>query len=208
MQKHVKVPSLFTKNCNCCELQVKRMRWSGFVVWMGQEAYRQNFHMKAARKANHMWENIMKIDCWILGFHGGDYEAYGLRGCNAVYLGDIPTFLRSTSPPSSRWKGKPSKIPAEAEGKLSRLPVLVSCLAYSSILRMVAICSSETSGFLITTWKLRVRRRHSLWKVIFERRGLNMMIGSKWLSVGSNCLFSGCTDVFSDTLKDMNFVVV
>jgi hypothetical protein len=30
--------------------------------------------------------------------------------------------------------------------------MLVSCLAYSSILKMEAICSSETSGCLRTTW--------------------------------------------------------
>jgi hypothetical protein len=48
------------------------------------------------------------------------------------------------SPPSSGSKNKPSKKLAE----ISACFKLVSCLAYSSTLKMEAICSSETSADL------------------------------------------------------------
>jgi hypothetical protein len=53
---------------------------------------------------------------------------------------------RSILPPSSRSSNKPRKKPVEAGDKLIsifRLLLLVSCLAFTSTLKMEAICSSE-----------------------------------------------------------------
>jgi hypothetical protein len=55
-----------------------------------------------------------------------------------------PTFRRNISPPSSGSKNKPSKNP-EPELCLPLAFTLVSFSAYFSILKMEAICSSETS---------------------------------------------------------------
>jgi hypothetical protein len=33
--------------------------------------------------------------------YGGDYEEYSFLVCNAVYFGEIPTFRRNISPPST-----------------------------------------------------------------------------------------------------------
>jgi hypothetical protein len=69
------------------------------------------------------------------------------NGYNAVKsIVTQPTFLRNISPPSSRSKNK----------QLCFLLVftLVSCLAYSSTLKMEATCPSETSvDFQRTTWR-------------------------------------------------------
>jgi hypothetical protein len=60
---------------------------------------------------------------------------------------EIARHFKGISPPSSGSKSKASKKPAEAGGKLNsacRLLLLVSCLAYSSALKMAVVCSSKT----------------------------------------------------------------
>jgi hypothetical protein len=65
-------------------------------------------------------DRITLISCWIWGSHGGEYEVYGLIGCNAVQF--------------------EQSLPSNS---------LVSCLAYSSTLRMEAYCP-PTHG--VTIW--------------------------------------------------------
>jgi hypothetical protein len=63
-----------------------------------------------------------------------------------------------------RNKSKPCKKPEEASGEL------VSYMIYSSTLKMEAICSSETSDFLIIT------RRYNLKEhIIHNNRSENLM---------------------------------
>jgi hypothetical protein len=73
------------------------------------------------------------------------YLEYGFLVFNALYFRENQTFQRSISPPSSGWKSKPNKNPAEAVGKPG------SYLVCSSALKVEAICFSEMS-FLQTTW--------------------------------------------------------
>jgi hypothetical protein len=69
-------------------------------------------------------------------------ECY-LLGYNAVYsVESQPMFRRNTSPPSSGSKNKPSKKPAWKQ---------VASRAYSSTLKIEAICSSETSVYFQRT---------------------------------------------------------
>jgi hypothetical protein len=72
---------------------------------------------------------------WILG-------EYCLLGCSAVWFGESLTFWRKILPPSWCFKSKPSK-------KLAVLPV--SCLVYTFILKMEAVCSSKLLCCLQTT---------------------------------------------------------
>jgi hypothetical protein len=63
---------------------------------------------------------------WLLGSHDGNHEDPGLLGCNSVCF----------------------------EDSLSLLPVSAdSCLIYSFTLNVKAMCFSETSGSLRTTWR-------------------------------------------------------
>jgi hypothetical protein len=72
----------------------------------------------------------------------GPRETYFVdEACNIMYSTESqPTFWRNISPPSSGSKNKLSKplcLPSDF--------TLVSCSPYFSTLKMVAICSSETS---------------------------------------------------------------
>jgi hypothetical protein len=70
-------------------------------------------------------------------------EEYCLLGYNTVWsVENQPAFRRNILPPSSGSKNKVSKKP---ELCLPPAFTLVSCSAYSSTLKMEAICSSETS---------------------------------------------------------------
>jgi hypothetical protein len=79
------------------------------------------------------------------------YEGHGLMSCKAVFFGESPTFCRNTSPPSSGLKNNPIKETAEAGSLACRLFLLASRLAYSSTLKMAAICLSEASSSLQKT---------------------------------------------------------
>jgi hypothetical protein len=80
--------------------------------------------------------------CSILGSHTGGYEELFLLGYNAVpFVGNQLKFPREMSPPSSESKNKPGKKREWSKQSFT----LVSCLAYSSTLKMGAECSSETS---------------------------------------------------------------
>jgi hypothetical protein len=70
-------------------------------------------------------------------------EEHILLGCNTVKYGENTTFRKNISPPSSGSKRKLNSV--------FRLFLLVSCLAYSSVLTMGMTCSSETSGCLRKT---------------------------------------------------------
>jgi hypothetical protein len=68
----------------------------------------------------HKTENFKSnISQSMLVLRWGYYEDYYLPACIAAYLGKRPTFRRNKSPPSSGWKSKPRKKPAETGGKLS-----------------------------------------------------------------------------------------
>jgi hypothetical protein len=67
---------------------------------------------------------------------------YGLVGFNTVYFGENQTFRRKILPSSSGLKYKVSKKPAQAAQFAADLSFF---LAYSSYLKIEAICSSETS---------------------------------------------------------------
>jgi hypothetical protein len=67
----------------------------------------------------------------------------GIMGCNDMQFGDRLAFQENILPPSSGSKSKPSKCQV-------RCLLLVSYLAYSSILNMKGICSSETLCHLQT----------------------------------------------------------
>jgi hypothetical protein len=71
-------------------------------------------------------------------------EGSGRLGCKVVQFGESPTFRRKISP-SSR-----SEIKSRKKSCFRLLP-LVFCLAYSSTLKMAALCSSETSVSLRST---------------------------------------------------------
>jgi hypothetical protein len=71
-----------------------------------------------------------------------------------------PTFRRNISPPSSGSKNKPSMKMGD---KQSSNFTLVSCLAYSSTLKMEAVCSFETSvSFQQSFWLIFPLSSHSL----------------------------------------------
>jgi hypothetical protein len=91
-----------------------------------------------------------QIGPWICVSHGGDYEAWGLLGCNTC-SSEGRAFRRNISPPTSGSKSKSNKKPAEMGRKLSRLLLLVSFFPYSSTLITEATFFSETSGSLQTT---------------------------------------------------------
>jgi hypothetical protein len=82
-------------------------------------------------------QQLFKIYC-ISGFSRGPYEHYDFWVATPCSL----TFRGNLSPPSSGSKNKPINKVTEA----SCLILLVYCLVYSSILKIVAMCSSETSG--------------------------------------------------------------
>jgi hypothetical protein len=64
-------------------------------------------------------------------------------GFNAVFYGDSPTFRRNIFSPSLGSMSNPRIKPGEVGGKLSS--------AYSTTLKIEAICSSETSDSLRTS---------------------------------------------------------
>jgi hypothetical protein len=90
-------------------------------------------------------------------------EEFCILGYNAVKSVDSQlTFRRNMSPPSSGSNSKPSEIPAWSWQQA----ILVSCLVYSSNLKIVAIYSSEKSvDFQRTTQRYtpedRTLRNHS-----------------------------------------------
>jgi hypothetical protein len=87
------------------------------------------------------------LSCWICVPRGGDYEEYDLLCCSALQFEKRPTFRRNMLLPSSGYKNKPRKKPAESGGKLSsafHLILLVSCLVYSLTLKMDVRGLSET----------------------------------------------------------------
>jgi hypothetical protein len=55
-------------------------------------------------------------------------------------------FKRNTSPPFSGLVTKPNKKPAEEAANPCCLLLVVSCLAYTSTLKMWVICCPEMSG--------------------------------------------------------------
>jgi hypothetical protein len=57
-------------------------------------------------------------------------------------------FRRKISPPISEWKGKPSKKPEESADYF----IIVPWLAYSSILKIEAVCSTENPVAFHRTW--------------------------------------------------------
>jgi hypothetical protein len=73
--------------------------------------------------------------------HDGEFEGYELLGCNDLWFGELQ---------ASRWNSNQTRIQQGLSGKLRRLLLVVSCLAYSSTLKTEAICSSKTSGFVRT----------------------------------------------------------
>jgi hypothetical protein len=58
--------------------------------------------------------NASNIGFW--GSQGGNYEGYGLVGCNSAKFGDSPKFWRNIALTS---KSKPSKKPEATADKLS-----------------------------------------------------------------------------------------
>jgi hypothetical protein len=62
-----------------------------------------------------------------------------------VYSPEKPYISKEILCPSSELKNKPSKKPVEVGGKF--LPLLVSCVAYCSVLKMEAMFSSKMLGY-------------------------------------------------------------
>jgi hypothetical protein len=99
----------------------------------------------AVHKSFHSDTSICMICC----SHSGGYEESYLLRYNAAYsIASQPNFARNISSPSSGWRSKPSKTPAWSRKQAETLitcSTLVSCLTYSSIVKVEATCSSETS---------------------------------------------------------------
>jgi hypothetical protein len=81
-----------------------------------------------------------------------------LLGYNVMeFVESQPTYWRNTSPPFSGLKSKPSK---QAASK-------VSCLAYSSTLKMEVTCSETLAVFQWTTWHY-IPENRTLWNKYFH----------------------------------------
>jgi hypothetical protein len=76
---------------------------------------------------------------------------YHLLGCNDLQFGENSTVRRNLSPPASGSKSNQRINQQESGGKLRRQRLTVSCLAYSSTLKIEAISYSEESSSLSTT---------------------------------------------------------
>jgi hypothetical protein len=79
-------------------------------------------------------------------------EKIWFLGCGAMYFKESLTFLQNIPHPCSGLRRNPNKKPAEVDDKLGSARTPPSCLAYSLILKMEVICSSETLGLLRTRW--------------------------------------------------------
>jgi hypothetical protein len=105
----------------------------GAIKWLVEETKSLNFHS---------WV-IRRIFFRIWGSNSGDYEQFYLLGYNALQsVEGQPLFRCSISPPSSN-----QRISQAKKRCLLCLPLAftsVSCLSYSSIMKMEATCSSET----------------------------------------------------------------
>jgi hypothetical protein len=95
-------------------------------------------------------------------------KEFCLLGYNTMqYVASQRTFQRNVSPSSSGLKSKSGKKSA----LFAACFMLVSCLAYSSTLKMEATCSSKTlADFQLTT----------LWYILKDRRPLDLRLYIKY----------------------------